>query len=46
MDANELKTTYEPPASESIQIVIETRLLDGTNIDQPGIGGPGEIPIE
>lgn len=46
METKDFKTTYESPASESFEIVIETRLLDGTVIDKPGIGGPGEIEIE
>lgn len=46
METKDFETTYESPSSESFEIVLETRLLDGTVIDQPGIGGPGEIGIE
>ena len=42
------KTEYDAPVSKCIDIVFESRILTGTDgiIEKPGIGGPGDIPIE
>ena len=42
------KTEYDAPVSECIDIVCKSRILTGSDnvIDNPGIGGPGPIPIE
>ena len=36
---------YESPACEIIQIATESNFVE-TQIDNPGIGGPGETPFE
>lgn len=40
------KLEYEAPTCYCIKIMNESAFLTGSNIDNPGIGGPGDIPIE
>lgn len=40
------KLEYEAPTSYCIIIINESGILTGSDIENPGIGGPGVIPIE
>jgi len=48
------KISYESPFVEVLELILDQRILEGSptdndnnnNIDNPGIGGPGEIVFE
>lgn len=41
------KLEYEAPTSYCVNLIAESKILTGSDdIQNPGIGGPGVIPIE